>query len=184
MGRNKVIDRERVLRSAELLVDHTGSDSLTNGNLAVKARISKGGVQSCFGTKDGMLDALLERWIADMDRRTSRGSEDRDMVESFILSRMYPDQDCVNRVASLMAALSRGYDSLHPLREWHRETGEILKSDGEDTSSLRLAYFASQGLFLLQALGMMAVPDEVAEGLRGDILALLDGSAAAGHGKV
>lgn len=174
MGRNKSIDRSATLDAAERIVREFGALELTHGNLATVAGISKGGLRSSFGSKEGLMNALMDRWIADVTRRTVRGSESADVLESFVLSRLNPDQRSVDRIPALLATLSRDVQSYKAIRDCHAEISASLDDDAVSTPNLRLAYFAAQGFFLLQALSMMDVRKETADALTQDILDLLD----------
>lgn len=51
MARPRTIDRERVLKSAEQLVQRAGATAMTLEAVAKEAGITKGGLQYCFGSK-------------------------------------------------------------------------------------------------------------------------------------
>lgn len=62
MGRQRTIDRDKVLDAAENIVLNQGAAALTIDAVAKSMGISKGGVQYCFGNKDALIDAMFERW--------------------------------------------------------------------------------------------------------------------------
>lgn len=66
MGRQRIIDREKVLEAAEEIVINQGATALTIDAVAKAMGISKGGVQYCFGNKDALIDAMFERWASPM----------------------------------------------------------------------------------------------------------------------
>lgn len=68
VGRRKTIDRNSVVDAAEALVAERGSSALTISAVAEVAGITKGGVQSCFGTKEALIAAMLDRWMGDYER--------------------------------------------------------------------------------------------------------------------
>ncbi|CAI1250325.1 transcriptional repressor BetI [Serratia liquefaciens] len=59
MGRQRSIDRDKVLDVAEEIVATQGAAGLTIDSVARAMGISKGGVQYCFGSKDAMIDAMF-----------------------------------------------------------------------------------------------------------------------------
>jgi AcrR family transcriptional regulator len=59
MGRRQTIDREKVLAVAEDIVGQRGAAALTIDAVAKAAGITKGGVQSAFGTKEALIAAML-----------------------------------------------------------------------------------------------------------------------------
>lgn len=62
MGRQRSIDRDKVLDAAEEIVATQGAAGLTIDAVAKAMGISKGGVQYCFGSKDALIDAMFDRW--------------------------------------------------------------------------------------------------------------------------
>lgn len=62
MGRQRSINRDKVLDAAEEIVANQGAAGLTIDSVAKAMGISKGGVQYCFGSKDALIDAMFERW--------------------------------------------------------------------------------------------------------------------------
>lgn len=73
MGRQRSIDRDKVLDTAEEIVATQGAAGLTIDAVAKAMGISKGGVQYCFGSKDALIDAMFDRWGVPT-RRCSRRS--------------------------------------------------------------------------------------------------------------
>ena len=69
MGRRRTIDRDHVLAVAEGIVAQRGAAALTIDAVAKAAGISKGGVQSSFGTKEGLIAAMLQYWLQDYAQR-------------------------------------------------------------------------------------------------------------------
>jgi len=61
-GRPRSIDRDHVLDMAEKIVTEGGIVALTMDAVAQASGVTKGGVQYCFGNKDGLLKAMIERW--------------------------------------------------------------------------------------------------------------------------
>ena len=61
MGRRPTIDREGLLDAADRVIAKGGVTSLTIDAVAREAGVSKGGVLYSFGTKDALIEAMLER---------------------------------------------------------------------------------------------------------------------------
>lgn len=56
MGRQRTIDREKLLEAIFDIVMEQGAAALTIDTVAKKMGISKGGVQYCFSSKEAMID--------------------------------------------------------------------------------------------------------------------------------
>ena len=67
--------REALLDAAIRVIRRDGAQKLTLDAVAAEAGVSKGGILYHFATKRALVDGLLERWLADFDRRLE-ASED------------------------------------------------------------------------------------------------------------
>ncbi len=74
MGRPRSIDRDHVLDMAEKLVAEGGLAALTMDAVAQASGVTKGGVQYCFGNKDGLLKAMIGRWGDRFDAQVDKKS--------------------------------------------------------------------------------------------------------------
>ena len=64
MGRQRTIDREKLLEAIFDIVMEQGAAALTIDTVAKKMGISKGGVQYCFNSKEAMIDAMFEHLLS------------------------------------------------------------------------------------------------------------------------
>ena len=64
MARPRTVDRDQLLDVAEAVMSAEGTAGLTFGGVAKVAGISKATVQSVFKTREAMIEAMLQRWIA------------------------------------------------------------------------------------------------------------------------
>ncbi|VTR29388.1 Uncharacterised protein [Serratia fonticola] len=62
MGRQRSIDRDKVLDTAEEIVATQGAAGLTIDSVPKPWGSPRGGVQYCFGSKDALIDAMFDRW--------------------------------------------------------------------------------------------------------------------------
>ncbi|MCB4856264.1 TetR/AcrR family transcriptional regulator [Providencia rettgeri] len=88
MGRQRIIDREKVLEAAEEIVINQGATALTIDAVAKAMGISKGGVQYCFGNKDALIDAMFERWGQSYDEIFNQTIEQDNSPEGKIFAHM------------------------------------------------------------------------------------------------
>lgn len=109
MGRKPTIDREAVLDAAEGVVSKRGAAGLTIDAVAKAAGITKGGVQSCFGNKESMIEAMIKRWdvyyqkqLAELSGHTA--SPD-DKLKAHVVTTSQDDENNVSRSAVLLSAL-------------------------------------------------------------------------------
>lgn len=109
MGRQRTIDRDKVLDAAEDIVIKQGAAALTIDAVAKSMGISKGGVQYCFGNKEALIDAMFDRWSYSYDQIFNREIEKDDSPENRInahrLATYEHDKTAIAKGAALMASL-------------------------------------------------------------------------------
>ncbi|KAF7597988.1 MAG: TetR family transcriptional regulator [Candidatus Dactylopiibacterium carminicum] len=159
MGRNKTIDRDAVLDVAESIVRQAGAAGLTIDAVARAAGISKGGVQSCFGSKDALIDAMFGRWeqsyqsyfqpiVGDDPQPVTR-------VRAHVEATHRSDAISNAKAAGLMAALIQSPEHLTGTRDWYRQRIAGLDIRQEADRRALLAFFATEGAFMLRFFGLM-----------------------------
>lgn len=183
MGRRPSIDREQVLAIADNIVADRGAAALTIDAVAKAAGISKGGVQSCFGTKEAMISALLDRWVSDYagDLRAALGgvrevSPDARIAAHVAIS-LDENADSSARSSALVAGLIQTPEHLGSVQSWYAERFAGLFEGGSSARALRIALLATEGAVLLRHFGLARLDGEQWEILRADIEALVDGTA-------
>lgn len=161
MARPRVIDPNVVLDAAERIVAERGAGALSIGAVATAAGISKGGVQSAIGTKEGLIAALLARWMEADDRQFASVREKlghtMNPVRAHISTTRAADESSLARAASLLAALIQPPAHLVEARAWYaRRLGDLTASD-ERARAERLALLATEGAFFLRFLQLHSI---------------------------
>ncbi|WP_294930715.1 TetR/AcrR family transcriptional regulator [uncultured Paracoccus sp.] len=175
MGRNRVIDRDKVLDAAEQVVAGQGAAGLTFEAVARAAGITKGGVQSCFGTKDALIEAIFNRWGRSYDqvydRMVARDSSGLGRVQAHVVASSRSDKLANAKSASLTVALALAGEHAADLRAWYRSRIEGL--DLSDPASRRALcrFLAVEGAFMLRYLELLDLTDEEWDGIFNDLSA-------------
>lgn len=164
MGRKKTIDRETLLDVAEEIVNTRGAAALTIDAVARAAGITKGGVQYSFGTKDALIDAMLDRWAKSYAEEFARLSgSDPDALTAMrahVEATRQSDAASNAKAASLVAALQQTPEHLASTRRWYRERLAMLDPATEEGRRARLAFFATEGAFALRFFGLMDMDED------------------------
>ncbi|HEV7321714.1 MAG TPA: TetR/AcrR family transcriptional regulator [Ensifer sp.] len=177
MGRRRTIDRDKVLDAAEAIVLSIGAGGLTIDAVAKASGITKGGVQYCFGNKDGLIDAMMERWFNDFDSAVAaEGGGDPDPMKAMrayvaVTARM--DMADKARTSGMMAALLQREDHMAKNRAWYRARVDGLDLSTEEGRRARLMFLATEGVFLLRGFGFLEMADAEWQDMFADILKLL-----------
>ncbi|WP_058912937.1 TetR/AcrR family transcriptional regulator [Entomohabitans teleogrylli] len=184
MGRQRTIDREKVLDAAETIVATQGAAALTIDAVARAMDISKGGVQYCFGSKDALIDAMFERWGKAYDEVFEQALRADDsppnVVRAHMLATRRYDQASSAKAAGLMAALIQTPQHLDSTRQWYRERIAQLDLNSAAGRRARLVFLATEGAFMLRYFGLMTIDQAEWEAIFDDIarLAESDGGPA------
>lgn len=163
MSRPRSIDRDSVLEVAESIVVQQGAGELTFDAVAKGAGITKGGVQSCFGTKEGLITAMLERWNDAYESEKAAlmsqpGCEALTPIEQHV--RVTATAHSLNaRSASLLAALLQSKEQVSGIREWYGAQLAQIDTATDDGRRARLAFLATEGAFMLRYLGLADIDD-------------------------
>lgn len=177
LGRPRSIDRNKVLDAAEAIVAKTGAAGLTMDAVAKAAGITKGGVQYCFGTKEGLIKAMIERWSAGFDEKVTALAGDRPTtagrVRAYVEASRRTDEAESPRSASMLATLIQSPDQLADTRAWYGDQLRGLDFSTEQGRKARLAFIAAEGVFFLRSFRFLELTEEEWQSVFEDIGRLL-----------
>lgn len=175
MSRPQSIDRGLVLDAAERIVVERGASHLTFESVSREVGVTKGGIQSCFGTKEGLVMAMLKRWGESYDdamRQLPQSSgpfkDARDHVRLTAVS-----HDLNARSASLLAALMQSKEQVAFARDWYARHAEGFDLQSDEGRRARVAFFATEGMFLLRYLRLADITQAEWDGFFKDVEHLL-----------
>lgn len=160
VGARNTVDKERVLQAAEAIVAERGAAALTIDAVANAAGITKGGVQSSFGTKDALVCAMVDRWLQDDSKRFERllGSDNPSVLKrtlAHVKTTRMADDASQARVASLMVSVLQSVDHRKNLRHWYSERLAGLDVTLEHQQMAMVAFLATEGAFFLKFFGLV-----------------------------
>lgn len=181
MGRQRSIDRDKVLDAAEEIVATQGAAGLTIDSVAKAMGISKGGVQYCFGNKNALIDAMFERWGKAYDTVFDSIAGDSPSpvitVQAHMQATRNSDQVSSAKAAALMATLIQTPEHLESSREWYRSRIAALDLTTLEGKKARLAFLATEGAFMLRFFGLMDIGEQEWDEMFSDIEGVILGSA-------
>ncbi|CUW48331.1 TetR/AcrR family transcriptional regulator [Novacetimonas hansenii] len=183
MARPKTIDRENVLHCAEQVVQRSGAAALTLDAVARQAGITKGGLQYCFGNKDDLIAALVERWIAAFDMQAAQyGGPDASpmaRVRAYVRVCSQIDDATRARMAGMLVTLLQSPRHLHRIRQWYAGWfSPAATSTTHEVQRLRTMLFAAEGAFLLRTLGFIDMAQAQWDTVFADIQAMISPAVA------
>lgn len=176
-GRPRSIDRDHVLDMAEKLVAEGGIVALTMDAVAQASGVTKGGVQYCFGNKDGLMKAMIERWGDRFDDLVTARKQHRQDAISHIAAHIAvtreSDAEDDSRFAAMMASLIPNSHYLDETRTRYRKRWDGLDVSTPEGRRARLAFIANEGAFLLRSFNFFELTPEEWQSIFNDIQGLL-----------
>lgn len=153
--------RERVLDAYESILRQEGESAATLDEVARRAEISKGGLLHHFGSKEALLDGLLERLIienqGEIDRTMASSS---DPIEAYLMSCMRADDSYSETYLAVMKLAGTSGERVDKaLEEVLQCWQDALTERMEDPVMARLIQLLGDGLYS-QAL-MKVQPTEI-----------------------
>jgi AcrR family transcriptional regulator len=142
--------KERLLDAAGAVVRREGPQALTLDAVAAQAGVSKGGLLYHYGTKRELIEALVERWLADFQR-------DIDAADPHFVRGYVRASDPAGEIADelgLLAALVADPAVLRTVRERYAIWQDRVEREGSDPVDATVARLAADGLWLAELLGM------------------------------
>jgi AcrR family transcriptional regulator len=178
MGRPRVIDRDRLLDTAETIARQDGVARLTLGALAVAAGVSKGGVQAIFGTKNQLLDELFKRWLGEYDAELAAlagpAPTPLQTLGAHIDITRNIDEAEAHRAAGLLTALLSSADQRQSSDSWYRSRLDLADLASPEGRRARIAFLATEGAFFLRCFGLlqMAEPEwnDILDDIRNELM--------------
>ena len=164
MGRQPTIDESAVLDAAEGLVRAHGVAALTLAGVAARSGISKGGLQYRFATKRDLLRAMLARAFDRLDAAVA--SEVAALPEGpgrlakgYVAGMLGPRGSRHRPDAALIAAAFAEPDLLAEFAPRYARMVADLAADGANTLDATIMALATDGLWLLEVLGLKPLDD-------------------------
>ncbi|MEP7456440.1 TetR/AcrR family transcriptional regulator [Phyllobacterium sp. SB3] len=186
MGRKRVIDQEEILNAAEFVVVRDGAAHLTLDAVAEKAGISKASVIYDYKTKQALIQAVIERRVANdkaflQELTDGLGDMPSAVMRGLLLASANPPPDDTRAVAvNLCSALAQDAQLRSGIQ---KEQATIIARITETSTSPRgalLAYLALEGLKILEYLDLHSWPEKERRRILREINWLIDVEPQAG----
>ncbi|MBE2319224.1 TetR family transcriptional regulator [Solirubrobacter sp. CPCC 204708] len=139
--------RNRLLDAAATVVRRDGAQALTLDAVAKEAAVSKGGLLYHFKSKNDLVAAMVERWLADFGREMDEA--DVAFVRGYVKAST-PDEHELGMLAALVADPSL----LVAVRRQYGIWQDRVERESRDPVDGTVARLAADGLWLAELLGM------------------------------
>lgn len=175
MGRKKSIDQDHILDAAEAVVAALGAARLTLEAVAKQAGISKGSVVYDYGSKQALLEAMVQRAVArdnafnEAAAEACRAAENR-TLHGRIAAAAEPFPDAFRAVAlNICAALAQDLALRSAIQDNQNAVIDRVRQEASGARGPMLAYLALEGMKLLESLDYHQWPEGERKALLADI---------------
>jgi AcrR family transcriptional regulator len=159
VGRKTRIKQVDLLDAAEEIISENGAGNLTLDAVAQRAKVSKGGLLYSYGSKDDLIRAMLERMLKELDEATNTafanespepGRFGRALVRGSLglATRPTPQR------GALLAAIANNPKLLEGQSQSYRASIDRMIAEGFDFEKAALVALATDGLWLLELIGV------------------------------
>lgn len=176
--------RDRILDAAERVVGDIGAARMTLDVVAQAAGVSKGGLLYHFPSKESLLGALAQRYVANMEQCIAaaksdlgQGDHSRDL-KACIVGLLSPDarSRSAGMCAALLATAANNITLLEVIRESIAAyTAELAASDA-DFPRAAIVTLAVDGLMMREALRISSFTEEQRARIVQELLKIADES--------
>ncbi|WP_203525718.1 hypothetical protein [Crenobacter caeni] len=142
----------------------SGPSGLSFGAVATTSGLSKATVQSVFASREGMIEALLERWLQQermaFEQRAGETPTLRDRVRAHIQTMLAPPEDANSRLAATLAALASTDSRMDGVMHWYADRMGDFSAKTDEERHLRMAFLAAEGAFFVRYLARVPICTE------------------------
>jgi AcrR family transcriptional regulator len=183
MARYGKLDREALLDAAYEVILTQGAHALSIGNVAKAAGVTKGGIQSNFGTRENLIEALFERWGRDLDDQIAEAAQSEgaptDPMLLFLQAcrsnhRVTPRQD-----AAMMFLMSQNEELRESSRKWISEKLERFGLNAPGAGIKRLHFLVVTALITMKSMELTSLSEEDWDNVFEELETILETSADA-----
>lgn len=151
MRSQRANSRERILIAAAEVARNAGPGSLSLDAIAQKAGVSKGGLLYNFPTKAKLLQGLVERHLAEMEKAIDEASTRGEPLLSSYL-RVIESNLAEGRppAAWIFSAIAEDPGFLEPINQFRARLLARLRAEGGNLGDVLFAFMAMEGLQCLK----------------------------------
>jgi AcrR family transcriptional regulator len=171
--------RDKILIAAEDIVQDGGAGKLTLDAVAKQAGVSKGGLMHHYPTKEALLEAMVQRMLESY--HIKRNKEEAlfpktpiGALKAALQTGMTLDPQFIKVSAGLLAAAANDPKLLEPVRKFYREHFQDLAKSGIRFELAALLFLASDGIYLLDLLGILPLSRSQREDIQKEMMRLAE----------
>jgi len=185
VGRNRTIERDKLLDAAEAVTMEKGPAGLTIAAVAERMGITNGGVQYSFRSKESLIAAMFERWQEEYAKHMVElgavPDDDVSRIRAHIAYGSNYDDRSRRGAPTLLLSLLNSPAHMVQVRRWYRNRLDAIDVSTPEGRWLRLAFLAMEGAFLMRLFGLIEMDSDEWRSIVDDVWALCDGKLTHGQ---
>jgi AcrR family transcriptional regulator len=171
---SRTSSRDRIIDAAEQVVVEEGASHMTMDAVAARAGVSKGGFVYHFPSLRHLLQAMLQRFIDQVEARIVHARESLPEspvreVKAYVLSWFGAEGGHRRTACALLATVTRDPELLESVRRKHGEILGRIVERAQDPGRLTILSLATEGMWMSELLGV----SPLSRGGRGDVMRAL-----------
>lgn len=178
MARYKKLDRDVLLDAAELVIHERGTHALSIGTVAAAAGVSRGGIQSAFGSKDQLVDALFVRWSEELGglikEAQAKAPEGADPMRTFLKASRELHTRHPIRNRAMMALMAQTKERRAWASAWIQTHIDSMDTSTKVGRHRRLMFLAYKSILAVKSIGILEFSDEDWDEIFADMDELLE----------
>lgn len=183
MARSNGISRDAILDAAEQIIAKNGAGRMTLEAVAARAKVSKGGLQYVFKTKDALIQAMIQRFIdlgeQEYDVEREKVADRSHNLQAFVRAGLANDIEVQPVHTALVAAAASNPKLLAPVQDLLHEKWEQLAQDtGLPFARIAAVALAADALMLYEVIGVKPLDAEHRQILLDELLRLAEPPAS------
>jgi|GEM_PF-4348330 len=164
MARYKKLSRDDLLDAALDVILDKGPHALSIGNVATAAGVTKGGIQSNFGTRENLIEALFERWTRELEDKCDEVAKvtglERASLEVFLRATLEGQREKPRQDAAMIFLMMQTEKHRADSRAWVED--KLVRfglQQGQDNPA-RLRFVILQSLLVVKSLELMPFDED------------------------
>lgn len=141
--------------------------------------LPKSSIQSAFGTREALIEAMLDRWIAQervrFDQAAGLNPGARERIRAHVQISAEESDVSMRRVATLLAAMVGSTQQVERAIDWYSSRVGGFSARTEEARRLRTAFLATEGAFYMRYRIGFRMSDKLWRQIFRDISRLIEG---------
>ncbi|WP_108817500.1 TetR/AcrR family transcriptional regulator [Pseudovibrio sp. Alg231-02] len=164
MPRYQKLDKNELLNAAERVIQKQGAHALSIGSVAAEAEVSRGGIQSNFGSRAQLIDALFVRWDEDLERYKrevrSRCNNRMSELNVFLAATRLQHQHQPEQMSAMMILTMQTHEQLLASHIWMEDKLKLADAEVGDKRQNRLRLLVNEAMIIMHSMQLAPLSDE------------------------